>query len=82
MSYNLGIFEHLLNSSGHTIAQNINQDLSDSSSSLLTVMPDKCHPLLRLFNSFLKNKNKKYSVVLPKVFPVYRVCVRTAVLAV
>lgn len=50
-----------------------------STSSLLTVMSDKCHPQLRPFSSFLKNKNKS-SAVLPKAFPVYRVCVLAAVL--
>lgn len=77
---NLGIFKHLLNSRGHTIAQNIKPGLSGSGASLLTVMSVKCHVLLRLFNGFLKNKNKKCSVVLPKAFPVYRVCILTAVL--
>lgn len=42
-------------------------------------MSDKCHPQLRPFSSFLKNKNKS-SAVLPKAFPVYRVCVLAAVL--
>lgn len=74
------MFKLLLSSSENKRAQNIKPGPLEESASLLMVMPDKCHPLRRLFNSSLKIKNDKYSAVFPKTVPVYRVYILTAVL--